>query len=67
MIGKHWRERDSSITQNENIYVIPDADKAFVKEKIVESIISASDIIRYISKLLKIYIRVSFALEMYQF
>ena len=67
MIGKHWRERDPSITQNENIYVIPDADKAFMKEKIVESIISASDIIRYISKLFKIYIRVSFALEMYQF
>ena len=50
MIGKHWRERDPLITQNENVYIIPDADKTFVKEKIVESIISASDIIRYISK-----------------
>ena len=51
MIGKHWRERDPLITHNENVYIIPDADKAFVKEKIVESIISASDIIRYISKI----------------
>lgn len=66
MIGKHWRERDPLITQNENVYIIPDADKAFVKEKIVESIISASDIIRYISKNFY-FIRGSFALKIYQF
>merc|ERR1711881_182052 len=46
MVCKYWRERDPEVTQGENKYVLPADDKAFVRENIVESIISASELIR---------------------
>ena len=46
MVCKHWRERESEIKQGEKAYTISAEDKAFVRENIVESIISASELIR---------------------
>jgi len=46
MIGKYWRDRDPEVVAAENIHIIPEADKNFIKERIIESIISASELIR---------------------
>lgn len=49
MTCKYWREYSPEILAGENRYVIPAGDKAFVRDKIVESIIAASELIRYIN------------------
>ena len=52
MIGKHWREREYEIAAGEQKFIISEADKVFIRERLVESIIGASELIRY--KLLSI-------------
>ena len=46
MVCKYWREHDPEVQQGEQKYVLPAEDKAFVRNNIVESIISASELIR---------------------
>jgi len=46
MVCKYWRERTEEVLAGEKTYQIPIEDKAFVKENICESIISASELIR---------------------
>jgi len=46
MVGKHWREHDAEVQEGEKSYIIPPDDKAFIRTNMVESIISASELIR---------------------
>ncbi|XP_012566342.1 importin-7 isoform X1 [Hydra vulgaris] len=46
MTGKFWRDRDINQIHGEQLFVIPDADKSFIRDKIVESVIEASELIR---------------------
>ena len=48
MTGKFWRERDINLNHGEQLFVVPDADKSFIREKIVESVIEASELIRFV-------------------
>lgn len=46
MVCKYWMESDPDVEEGEKKYILPAEDKAFVRNNIVESIISATDIIR---------------------
>ena len=65
LIGKHWRERDPNLVRNgEIVYVIPDADKVMIRNHLVESIIAATEVVRYENNLSK-YILHSFAFYLF--
>lgn len=46
MVCKFWREYEFEILVGEKKYQIPPEDKAFIREKIVESILHATELIR---------------------
>jgi len=47
MVCKYWREYESEITTGEKKFQVPSEDKAFVREKIMEAILTATELIRY--------------------
>ena len=46
MVCKYWREYDYEVIVGEKKYLIPVEDKKFVRDKIVESIIAATELVR---------------------
>lgn len=46
IIGQHWRERDPELVRAEDMKIIDENDKQFIRSSIVESIIQATELIR---------------------